>query len=287
MQKNHCPLCHTNKFNYYKAGDDYILAKCSECDMVWDNNPPANPTAIYQEDYYNNDFPKGGYSNYFQGMKINSQTFRKRLLKAEKKLSGQGLLLDVGCALGDCLEQAKNLGWNNPQGLEVSEYAVNFAKSRGLSVSQGDLFNHDFEPNSFDLIMLQDMIEHTTDPIGQLTAAYQLLKPGGWIFITTPNVGGFWQKLLGSLWYHYKPTEHLTYFSLDTIKFALEKSGFSDVESKPTSNSMSLEYILNRMQYYQPTLFSFLLSISQLLNLHKLVFSLSIGELEAWGKKDN
>ena len=285
MPKNHCPVCHANKFNQYKAGDDYLLAKCSECGMVWDNNPPANLTAIYQKDYYNNDFPKGGYSNYFQGMKINSQTFRKRLLKAGKKLSGPGLLLDVGCALGDCLEQAKDLGWNNPQGLEVSEYAVNFAKSRGLSVYQGNLFNHGFEPNSFDLIMLQDMIEHTTDPIAQLTAAYKLLKPGGWIFITTPNVGGFWHKLLGSLWYHYKPKEHLTYFSLDTIKFALEKSGFSDVESKPTSNLMSLGYILNRLKYYQEILFSFLLSISRLINLDKLVFDLWIGELEAWGKK--
>ncbi len=287
MPKNHCPLCHTNKFNYYKAGDDYILAKCANCGMVWDNNPPANPTAIYQKDYYNNDFPKGGYSNYFQGMKINSRTFRKRLLKAEKKLSGQGLLLDVGCALGDCLEQAKDLGWDNPQGLEVSKYAVGFAKERGLSVYQGDLFNHGFELNSFDLIMLQDMIEHTTNPIAQLTAAYQLLKPGGWIFITTPNVGGFWHKLLGSLWYHYKPTEHLTYFSLDTIKLALEKSGFSDVESKPTSNLMSLGYIWNRLKYYQDILFSFLLSISQFINLDKLVFNLWIGELEAWGKKES
>ena len=89
MQKNYCPLCHTNKFNYYKAGDNYLLAKCSKCGMVWDNNPPANPTTIYQESYYNNDFPKGGYSNYSQGMKINNQTFRKRLLKAEKKLFGQ------------------------------------------------------------------------------------------------------------------------------------------------------------------------------------------------------
>ncbi len=285
MKKNHCPLCDTDKFNYYRADDGYILAKCSQCGMVWDNYPPANPTTIYQKDYYNNDFPKGGYANYFQGMKINSQTFRRRLSKAEKKLSGQGLLLDVGCALGDCLAQAQDIGWINPQGLEVSGYAVEFAKSRGLSVCQGDLFNHDFELNSFDLIMLQDVIEHTTNPLAQLTAAHQLLKPGGWVLITTPNVGGFWQKLLGRLWYHYKPGEHLTYFSLDTIKLALEKSGFSDVESKPTSNVMSCEYILARLKYYQPTLFSFLLAITCSLNLHKLIFSVRIGELEAWGKK--
>ena len=129
----------------------------------------------------------------------------------------------MGCALDDCLEPAKNLGWDQPQVWKVSESTVNFAKSRGLSVHQGDLFNHGFEPNYSDLIMWQDMIEHRTDAIAQLTGSYQLLKPGICIVITTPNMGGFLHRLLGSSWHHYKPTEHLTYFSLDTIKLALEK----------------------------------------------------------------
>jgi 2-polyprenyl-3-methyl-5-hydroxy-6-metoxy-1,4-benzoquinol methylase len=135
----------------------------------------------------------------------------------------------MGCALDNYLEQTKNPGWDQPQVLKVSESTLNFAKSRGLSVHQGDLFNHGFEPNYSDLIMWQDMIEHRTDAIAQLTGSYQLLKPGICIFITTPNMGGFLHRLLGSSWHHYKPTEHLTYFCPDTIKFALEKSGFSHV----------------------------------------------------------
>ncbi len=50
---------------------------------------------------------------------------------------------------------------------------------------------------------------------------------------------------------------------------------------------MSMGYIWNRSKYYQQILFSFLLSISQLLNLDKLVFDLWIGELEALGKKES
>ena len=59
----------------------------------------------------------------------------------------------MGCALDNYLEQTKNPGWDQPQVLKVSESTLNFAKSRGLSVHQGDLFNHGFEPNSSDLIM--------------------------------------------------------------------------------------------------------------------------------------
>lgn len=286
MKSASCPVCQSREFNYYRAGKNYQLAKCRQCGMVWDNFPPSNPTEIYRKDYYQNDGGDFGYSDYLESMKVNSLTFRKRLMAAQKRMGRDRIsLLDVGCALGDCLLQAQELGWENPQGLEVSEYAVNFARERGLSVCQGDLFNHPFPPNSFDLITLQDTIEHTTNPVSQLQAAYELLKPGGWIFITTPNIGGVLAKLLGSLWYHYKPGEHLTYFSVETMNLALEKSGFIEVQSQPTSKSLSLEYILDRLKFYQPQLFSVLLKFARWLHLNRIVFSVRTGELEAWGKK--
>ncbi len=281
MKTAHCPVCQSRECSYYQAGENYTLAKCHQCSMVWDNNPPREPTAIYQANYYQNEGGKGGYSDYLASMKMNSQTFRRRLLAARKKLGGdvasatlrdRPLLLDVGCALGDCLLEAKKLGWENPLGLEVSQYAVEFARNRDLLVFQGDLFNNPFQSNSFDLITLQDMLEHTTNPLSQLEAAYQLLKPGGLILITTPNVGGILAKILGSFWYHYKPGEHLTYFSFNTINLALEKTGFVQRESQATSKSLSVEYILDRLKYYQPQIFSILLKLACQLKLNRLVF---------------
>ncbi len=291
MKTANCPICQSKECSYYQAGEKYTLAKCHQCGMVWDNNPPKKPTAIYQASYYQasyyqNKGRKGGYSDYLATMKANGQTFRRRLLAAQKKLrSDRPLLLDVGCALGDCLLEAKKLGWENPLGLEVSQYAAELAQSRDLLVFQGDLFDNPFQPNSFDLITLQDMLEHTTNPLSQLEAAYQLLKPGGLILITTPNVEGILAKILRSFWYHYKPGEHLTYFSFKTINLALEKTGFSQIESKSTSKSLSVEYILDRLQYYQPQIFSVLLKLARQLNLDRLVFEIGTGELEAWGIK--
>jgi SAM-dependent methyltransferase len=294
MKTANCPICQSRECSYYQALENYTLAKCRQCGMVWDNNPPTEPTAIYQANYYQNEGGKGGYSDYLATMKANSQTFRRRLLAAQRKLGSdvasatlreRPLLLDIGCALGDCLLEAKKLGWENPLGLEVSEYAVEFARSRDLLVFRGDLFNHPFQPNSFDLITLQDMLEHTTNPLSQLEAAYQLLKPGGLILITTPNVEGILAKILRSFWYHYKPGEHLTYFSFNTINLALEKTGFFQIESQPTSKSLSVEYIFDRLKYYQPQIFSILLKLARQLNLDRLVFEVGTGELEAWGKK--
>lgn len=283
MKIDQCPVCQSQKYLDYQRKNH--LVKCEECGMVWDMQPPIDPLAIYQENYYNNEFSKGGYANYFEGMQVNSLTFKYRLLEATKKVGFAGKLLDVGCALGDCLLQAEKLGWSEAEGLEVSSYAVEFARKRGLTVSQGDLFHHNFAPASFDLVMLQDMIEHTVNPLEHLQAAYHLLKPGGWIFITTPNITGIWGRILGPFWYHYKPGEHLTYFSIKTVQLALKRTGFTNTCAKPTKNSMSLQYIFDRLQYYQPTLFGFLLKLVKVFRLNNLVFSLRIGELEAWGQK--
>ena len=69
--------------------------------------------------------------------------------------------------------------------------------------------------------MYQDVIEHVTDPVEELKKVHRILKPKGVIFVVTPDVGGLWSKLLGRLWYHYKPVEHVVYFSEKTMKKAL------------------------------------------------------------------
>ena len=253
--------------------------------MVWDPDPPADPLAIYDQSYYNGDFPKGGYTNYIQGMQVNQWTFRRRLLAAERKLGGQkGSLLDVGCALGDCLLQARELGWAHPQGLEVSPYAVETGRQRGLEIHLGDLLQNDLTPGSFDLILLQDVIEHTADPCAMLEAARRYLRPGGFLLLTTPNVGGWLARCLGGAWYHYKQGEHLTYFSRATICRALKNCGFLEIDSGMTTNTMSVEYLFDRMMTYQSPLFSALSRVVRRVGLGVAAINLPIGELQAWAR---
>jgi len=193
-------------------------------------------------------------------------------------------LLDVGCALGDSLVEAKKLGWKDPGGLETSEYAYKYAKKKGLKVKKGTLDNS-FEKNSFDVVTYQDVIEHVTDPVGELKKVYRILKPGGIVFLVTPDVGGFWSRLLGPLWYHYKPVEHVVYFSQKTMKQALKKAGFRNIKTSKTYHVLSLEYILNRLRYYLPWFFEFLLKIMRKTPFKNISFKSYTGELEAWGQK--
>lgn len=280
-----CTVCNNKKWDSYWAMKGYNLLKCRECGMVWDPYPMENLLSQYDKTYFKNEDPKGGYANYFEGMSINKRTFSERLKKIEREV-GKGKLLDVGCALGDCLLGAKRLGWEDAIGVEVSDYAFKFAKKRDLKVIKGTLREIEFKKNSFDLVLYQDVIEHISDPIKEMKRVNEMLKLGGYVFLVTPDIGGIQAKLLGSHWYHYKPNEHVSYFSEKSIKELLKETGFENIKVKPAYHVMSFEYILNRLRYYLPVIFGILLRLVQrTIFLKKLLFRAYIGEMEVWGQK--
>lgn len=284
-QKNNCPVCGSRNLHKYWAMAGYRLSRCLDCDMVWDPFPPVSMESIYNENYFINENPKGGYANYFCGMNINKRTFYERIKKINKKIGIKGKMLDVGSALGDSLLEAKKLGWKNLYGIELSKYAVIESRKRGLNVKNGTLGSSKFQSNYFDIVTIQDVIEHLPNPKAELKEVYKVLKSDGYVFIVTPDIGGFWHKLLGSLWYHYKPSEHIMYFSQKTLAQILKNTGFKNIETRRTYHIMSLEYIFNRLRYYLPWFFEFLLKLTKDNLLGKMSFRVYSGEIEGWGQK--
>ncbi len=283
--KKTCPICEGKKVQKFAVTDKYQLVKCLECTHVWDANPPKNIAVQYEKDYFSNDNYKGGYANYFEGMEINKKTFSLRLKRIEKELGKKGKLLDVGCALGHCLDEAKKLGWKGMVGVELSDYACRFAAKKGHNVVKGTIQTAKLKRGSFDTITMQDVIEHVTSPIDDLKAAKRLLKKGGKIYLVTPDIGGLWNRLLGPRWYHYKPGEHIMYFSQGSLRKALKHTGFKNIKTAKTYHIMSLAYILNRLKYYSPSFFGLLLTFVNMSRLKDIPFRVYAGEIEAWGER--
>lgn len=263
----------------------YCLAKCPKCEMVWDPYSLENPLSQYEKNYFINDNPKGGYSNYFEGMKINRKTFKSRLKRITKKTGFKNGLLDLGSALGDCLLEAKSLGWTEALGLEPSKYACETSKKRGVNAICSTLEKANFKPNQFNVVTSQDVLEHVKDPVTHLKKIKEILKSKGYLFVVTPNIDGSWSRILGSRWYHYKPGEHINYFSPKTVVKALSKAGFMNITVHPTYHIMSLEYILNRCQYYFPHVLGFLLLLVKNWKVKDIPFKLYTGEIEVWAQK--
>jgi SAM-dependent methyltransferase len=282
---NRCALCSDGRTRTLFAVDGSLIVKCDDCGLVRQDTRPVATSAIYDSDYYATENPKGGYANYFLDSDVNRRTFRERIRAIEQRYGRRGRLLDVGCALGDFLLEAKSAGWD-VEGVEISSYAAQRARERGLRVTAGRLEALDLPEASFDVITLYDAIEHLTDPVATLAAVRRLLVPGGILHLVTPNVGGLQARLFGRLWYHYKPGEHLFYFSPETLRSACEAARLEWRGWQRSASYLTFTYVFNRLRYLAPAPFALLEWLGRAMRFGPFTFRMPVGEMEAWARRD-
>ena len=97
-------------------------------------------------------------------------------------------ILDAGCGTGGLLTRLRAEGIADIQGFDYNEHAVEFSKSRGLAVSRQSITGFDYPPESFDVVVSNDVLYQFHDPelLDALGCISGVLKPGG-IFITNNN----------------------------------------------------------------------------------------------------
>ena len=136
-----------------------------------------------------------------------------------------GRLLDVGCGNGDYLGTMQQLGWQ-VLGIEPDPKAAAFGQTKGLEIQVGTLETIQLEPESFDVITLSHVIEHVHDPIQTLHKVLRLLKPGGRVWIATPNLDSFGHKKYRNAWRGLEIPRHLVMFSTRHLQQCLVEVGF-------------------------------------------------------------
>lgn len=101
-------------------------------------------------------------------------------------------VLDVGCGAGATLQWLRQTGrCQVAVGIEMMESAASVARERVDQVFVGDanlLVESAFAAQSFDLILCLDVLEHLIDPWFFIAKVQRLLKPGGLIVCSLPNV---------------------------------------------------------------------------------------------------
>jgi SAM-dependent methyltransferase len=141
-----------------------------------------------------------------------------------------GRLLDVGCAMGHFMVFARDRGWK-VSGLEYSTYAADYGRKRwGLSIHAGsDLQDARLPQQHFDACVLIEVAEHLPAPRATFTEVFRLLKPGGMVYVTTPNFSSYKALLQREAWNVVIPSGHLYYFSAETLAALLTSIGFTRI----------------------------------------------------------
>jgi 2-polyprenyl-3-methyl-5-hydroxy-6-metoxy-1,4-benzoquinol methylase len=136
-----------------------------------------------------------------------------------------GRLLDVGCGAGSVLRAMSRHGWRS-EGQEISTVAAKQLKKEGFRIHSETLEGLEAsEP--FDVIVMSEVIEHLPAPHLTLSAAHDLLRPGGALYLTTPNFGSLSRRVLRDRWRAIELPEHLSYFDRRTLEAFLMRAGFA------------------------------------------------------------
>lgn len=102
-------------------------------------------------------------------------------------------VLDVGCGAGNMIHHLANYG--QVHGIEYDPRPVKIAQQRGYDVRQGDATKEiPFADASFDLVTALDVIEHVDADENILKEAHRVLRPGGYVLITTPAFQWLWSQ---------------------------------------------------------------------------------------------
>ena len=211
-----CPACAcatAHRKLYSKKSCDIL--QCVQCGLGRAECGSFDVHSYYTEDYFSG--ARGdGYADYRGSEPVLRREFA-RTVQFIRRFRGGGRLLEIGCAYGFFLEEARRL--YDVAGIEIADAAVAFCQARGLLVTNG--VAEEFVLAQFgmlDVIILLDVIEHLPDPKGTLALCRQHLNPGGVIVITTGDFASFYARLAGRSWRLMTPPQHLWFFTPESIR---------------------------------------------------------------------
>lgn len=222
-----------NRLKKHTLGFWEVLEKPSQKDLQ----------IYYAETYYQG--AKGSYE--FEYSKEELLYFTSKLEQRDalvKKylshLEGQlKTMIDVGCGEGYALSYFRNRGWT-VKGIDFSSDGVRSKNPSCLDVlAEGDIFSllkaEIKACNTYDLVWLQNVLEHVIDPLDLLKQLRTLVKRGGLAVITVPNDCSITQKAAlanGHIddEYWIKTPDHLSYFDAISLKNVIKATGWSCVE---------------------------------------------------------
>lgn len=154
-------------------------------------------------------------------------------------------MLDIGAGSGVMGSELKLLGFGEISAVEIDERARNHIHSKYKKVTAS---LSEYQGQKFDLILLLDVLEHTSDPHGFLKEISSLLAPGGTLLISVPNIA-HWSIRFSLLFGFFHYTErgildktHLQFFTRSRFHRVIALSGLS-IE-KSSASIEPIEFLL-------------------------------------------
>jgi len=184
------------------------------------------------------------YSNYYPRKNIDTNAICNQAQQSKKVLSNlirwwkgnnnQGqyfakkgeIVLDYGCGSGLSLIELNLIGAKG-YGIEADQNIRQVIERLKLNIHIGSLEPDTFGNTKFDLIILNQVIEHIPDPSTLINTLLNHLKNNGRIILSFPNSNSFYANFFKRKWINWHIPYHLHHFNLESSVKYFQNLGWS------------------------------------------------------------
>jgi len=229
-----CEICRNKRYlktimenvEGWESSEKFSFVECQNCGLIF-----MSPRYRFEDQ-------KKIYSKkeYWALDELANLDFKKLIKRREKgfgylykkifKHKNKGVIFDVGMGNGLFLSKFKEKGWE-VWGNDISSPALDFAfKKFGIKGILADFLSVNLPQNYFDVITLNNVLEHLHYPFKTLKKINYCLKRDGLLVLVVPNIESLGAKLFWKNWYSLHPGYHLFLFSPHSLKKMLFSAGF-------------------------------------------------------------
>jgi 2-polyprenyl-3-methyl-5-hydroxy-6-metoxy-1,4-benzoquinol methylase len=253
-----CPICEASTLQKkYDLYDDrhgypgrYPMIQCQNC------------SHCFIDIFFSSDEISNLYTSYYPRRTFNIDLFTpvkevkglRSWLNGEKRsaycwVPPQVRILDIGCGFGETLAYHSTRGCD-AYGVEADENAKRASERYGLKIQIGIFDAAKYPDNYFDFVTMDQVIEHMTYPKETLLGISRILKKGGTLILSTPNVNGWGENVFGHKWINWHTPYHLHLFSKQSMIIAAQRTGFVVQPIQTITSSEWLYYQLVHLISY-------------------------------------
>jgi 2-polyprenyl-3-methyl-5-hydroxy-6-metoxy-1,4-benzoquinol methylase len=223
-----CPVCGSTAWGPAPGVRGVSLVRCAQCGLLGTTHFVTGARST--ETLY--DVSEENHAEYRRHYLPHRLAAYRRFLPGLEQFRKSGRLLEVGSGYGYFLEMAAKAKWDC-EGVEISAYCCEIATRLGCKVRQKPLRDAGLAAETYDIVVLWDVIEHFTEPDAVVRMCRSLLRKGGALVMRTPD-GRALARSLGPvrtayrhLVYPANTAEHVFHFTPDDLSSMVTNLGFA------------------------------------------------------------
>ena len=216
------------------------LVACRRCGHTFNDLLPTEIAGLTA--YYNNEYAPTNLQSVVKDGdlpgsvgKFTQDRYRQLYELLAPHVRAEDAVLDVGCAVGGFLSFLQRQGFTRLHGVDMAQAYVTQGRQLGHAIELGQAEALPYADASFDLLVVEQVLEHLIDPVIALREARRVLKEGGVLCIGVPDAARY-DALYYFDFYWVLMREHVQHFSVASLARLAADSGFELLDYRQSAH---------------------------------------------------